>query len=272
MHLGSVLLIECSQQHHGHINLLCSSPHHLSAMSLCTVKDKSNDDDDYDDVSRQHLARIQRQYARYIQDGGDGNTVLVDRGRRLGYDPDFLASCGCFSPSDNESSRLSALFRASCGPGCPLRLPGRPLEGETVVDLGCGAGHDVILARCLVGANGRVWGVDATPEMLAAAKANVDQYLPADSNTNNNCSSSNIRFREGRLDDPEGVGKHLGTNGADVVISNGVFNLCDDKRRAFETAYALLKPGGGRFLLSDLCRVTPNPVAQVVQDCAVCSS
>lgn len=207
------------------------------------------------------IKKTQQQYSQYIQNGGDGNSVLLNRSQALGYDNNFLSKLG-FSASDTQH-----LFRASCGPGCPLRLGEDKesiKEGATIVDLGCGAGHDIILARRMVGSTGLVVGVDVTPDMLQAARHNIQQYL-GDESTNN------IQLVEGPLDNPEWVCQKVGSNIADIVISNGVLNLCDDKQKAFQTAYDLLK-SGGRFLLSDLCKVPTNPTASLVTDCAVCSS
>jgi ubiquinone/menaquinone biosynthesis C-methylase UbiE len=177
--------------------------------------------------------------------GGDGEGVLSDRGEGLGYDKEFLESCGL-----KTSGRL---FAASCGSGCPLRLPGGPIAGETVIDFGCGAGHDVIIASCLVGNTGRVIGIDMTPEMIAAARTNVEMYQ---------CNANNIELLCAAIDDPEELESVIDANCADVVISNGVFNLCSDKRAAFAMSFRALKPGG-RFLLSDLCRVETNPSAVI---------
>lgn len=212
------------------------------------------------------ITSIQRQYTAYIQNGGDGDTVLLERSEKLGYDGRFLTSCkiNANATKNNTSSDINKIFVASCGPGCPLKLPGSPKEGDVVVDLGCGAGHDVLLARRIVGKEGRVIGVDVTSAMLEAARNNVQIFLDDE-------EANNIDFVEGPLDDPNFVMEELEAGIANVVISNGVFNLCESKREAFYTAYKLLKPGG-RFLLSDLCRVPNNPNAVLVNDCAVCSS
>jgi SAM-dependent methyltransferase len=188
---------------------------------------------------------IKHQYANYVGRGGDGESVLSDRGERLGYDKEFLESCGLKTSGH--------LFAAFCGSGCPLRLPGGPVAGETVIDFGCGAGHDVIVASCLVGNIGRVIGIDVTPEMIEAARKSVEIYQ---------CKADNIELLCAAVDDPEELGSAIDKNCADVVISNGVFNLCSDKRAAFAMAFRALKPGG-RFLLSDVCRVENNPSAAV---------
>jgi arsenite methyltransferase len=188
---------------------------------------------------------IKHQYASYMRQGGDGESVLSDRGEGLGYDMEFLESCGLRTPN--------RLFATSCGSGCPLRLPGGPRTGETVIDFGCGAGHDVIIASCLVGNTRRVIGVDMTEEMVEAARKNVEMYKG---------DNDNIKLLCAAIDTPDELEGVIDANSADVVISNGVFNLCADKRAGFAMAFRALKPGG-RFLLSDLCRVETNLSAVV---------
>jgi arsenite methyltransferase len=219
---------------------------------------------------------VRRQYARYIQQGGDGDAVLSDRAEGLGYDKEFLESCGFHT---DAAMALESLFVASCGSGCPLRFPGSPRAGETVIDLGCGAGHDAIIASRIVGSNGQVIGVDITPEMIEAAEKNTSNaYMTKEEEGATCCSPGNIKFLRAAFDDIEELERVLldAESGADVVISNGVFNLCDDKNTAFATAFWLLKPGG-RLLFSDLCRVavavvdqpTTNPSGVCVLSCSI---
>lgn len=165
-----------------------------------------------------------------------------ERARDLGYTDSFLSECGL----NNNRDDYKRLFCASCGSGCPLQLA-QPEKGETVVDYGCGAGHDVILASHIVGSTGTVVGVDMTLEMIQAARRNVSQYFCYD----------NVSFVHASLEDS--LDENMQQT-ADVVISNGVFNLVDDKRKAFASAFQTLKPGG-RLCFSDLCQVTPNPNA-----------
>lgn len=113
------------------------------------------------------------------------------------------------------------------GVGNPFEL--RTLEpGENVVDLGSGAGTDSFLAAHAVGETGRVIGVDMTAEMLEKATASIAAV-----------GTPNVEFRHGYLE-----ALPVDDGWADVVISNGVINLCPDKTIAFEEALRVLKPGG----------------------------
>ena len=107
--------------------------------------------------------------------------------------------------------------------------------GQTVVDLGSGAGLDAFVARRVVGASGRVIGVDFVPEMVKKARANAQKL-----------GVGNVTFVEGAIEDLP-----LGEETADVVLSNCVLNLVPDKERAFAEMYRVLRPGG-HFCVSDI--------------------
>lgn len=119
----------------------------------------------------------------------------------------------------------------------------RALEpGERVVDLGCGAGFDCFVAGHAIGDEGRVVGVDMTPEMLEKASGLVDEV-----------GAANVEFREGYLEDVP-----VDDGWADVVISNGVFNLAPDKRAAFDEAWRVLR-SGGVIQFADIANGRPVP-------------
>ncbi|MCS6877189.1 MAG: arsenite methyltransferase [Geminicoccaceae bacterium] len=132
---------------------------------------------------------------------------------------------------------------ADLGLGCgvPTRHAGlRP--GEVVLDLGCGAGNDCFIARHEVGSGGRVIGVDATPEMIARARANARKL-----------GFDNVEFRLGEIENLP-----VADASVDCVISNCVLNLVPDKPRAFAEIARVLKPGG-RMCVSDIVATGPLP-------------
>ena len=140
----------------------------------------------------------------------------------------------------------SAVTESFCGVGNPFLL-GQPLPDHRVLDLGCGAGFDTLLAAQMVGPNGKVIGVDMTPEMIAKARNNAE-----------NLGLMNVEFVLGEIED-----LLLPDASFDLVISNGVFNLCPDKPRVLGEVFRVLKPGG-RLQMADILlepHVTPEEVA-----------
>jgi SAM-dependent methyltransferase len=114
--------------------------------------------------------------------------------------------------------------------------------GERVVDVGAGAGFDSFVAAGQVGPAGRVVGVDMTPEMLKKARQTVDAL-----------DLANVEFREGLAESLP-----VDDSWADVAISNGVINLCADKRRAFAEIFRVLRPGGV-LQFADIANGRPVP-------------
>jgi ubiquinone/menaquinone biosynthesis C-methylase UbiE len=153
---------------------------------------------------------------------------------------DSGCGCGC-SPKNidfGEDYRdlPGYLAAADLGLGCGLPTElARISPGDTVLDLGAGAGNDVFVARSMVGASGRVLGVDMTEEMVDQANKNLAQL-----------GYDNVEFRLGEIENLP-----VGDNEVDVTISNCVLNLVPDKSQAFMEIYRTLKPGG-HFCISDV--------------------
>jgi arsenite methyltransferase len=147
---------------------------------------------------------------------------------------------------------------ANLGLGCgnPVALASLR-EGETVLDLGSGAGLDCFLAANKVGEKGRVIGVDMTPEMLEKARENARQG-----------GYSNVEFRLGEIENLP-----VSDSSVDVVISNCVINLVPDKARAFKETFRVLKPGG-RLMVSDIVilKELPEPIKNSIAGYIGCLS
>lgn len=125
---------------------------------------------------------------------------------------------------------------ADLGLGCGLPTEFADIKkGNTVVDLGSGAGNDVFVARAIVGDEGKVVGVDFTDEMIIKANFNLDKL-----------GFKNVEFKLGEIESLP-----LEENFADVVVSNCVLNLVPDKQKAFNEIYRVLKPGA-HFCVSDI--------------------
>jgi arsenite methyltransferase len=160
------------------------------------------------------------------------------------------SSCGC----EGESSGIDMIGNAyksvegyvpdaDYGLGCGLPTEHAELRpGDTVLDLGAGAGIDAFVARRVVGESGRVYGVDMTPDMVAKARANAQKLC-----------FQNVEFRLGEIE-------HLPfeRDSVDVVVSNCVLNLVPDKATAFAEIFRVLRPGA-RFCVSDIVASGPLP-------------
>ncbi|PKP03440.1 MAG: arsenite S-adenosylmethyltransferase [Bacteroidetes bacterium HGW-Bacteroidetes-6] len=154
---------------------------------------------------------------------GDATTYSIfsdDYTKLEGYNPDADLNLGCGIPT--EFAHIKA--------------------GDTVIDLGSGAGNDCFVARSLVGETGMVIGIDMTPAMVGKANENIKKL-----------GFRNVQFRLGQIEKMP-----VTSNKADVIISNCVLNLVPDKMAAFREMSRVLKPGG-HFSVSDIVLSGPLP-------------
>jgi arsenite methyltransferase len=157
-----------------------------------------------------------------------GGSSADDTSRKIGY-------------TDDELSSVPEGANLGLGCGNPVALASLK-KGETVMDLGSGPGFDCFLASNKVGKSGKVIGIDMTPEMLDRARENARKG-----------NYENVEFRLGEIENLP-----VADNSVDVIISNCVINLAPDKKRVFEEAYRVLRPGG-RIMVSDMVLIKELP-------------
>ena len=197
-------------------------------------------------VVRKGYANIAKQDSSCCSAGKSccGSTDLArDISRNIGY-------------TEEELKAVPEGANLGLGCGNPVALASLK-EGETVLDLGAGAGFDCFLAASRVGGGGRVIGVDMTPEMVEKARGNAVKG-----------NYTNVEFRLGEIE-------HLpaADHSVDAVISNCVINLSPEKKKVFAEAYRVLKPGG-RLMVSDivLLKELPDVVKKSIEAYVGCVS
>lgn len=168
--------------------------------------------------------QVQARFQRIAIEPSSEKRVSIgpESDKKLGYDPQEIDS---FPPSVTESFS---------GVGCPLNL-GPVYKGETVLDIGSGAGLDAFLVSRRVGPGGRVIGVDMTPEMVKKAEANRQRL-----------GINNVELREGLAEELP-----LGNESIDLVIFNGLVNLSPRKEQVLGEIFRVLRPGG-RIYAADI--------------------
>jgi arsenite methyltransferase len=141
------------------------------------------------------------------------NIMSEDYSRLEGYSPDADLGLGCGLPTQFAQIK----------------------KGDTVIDLGSGAGNDCFIARAETGETGKVIGIDFTPSMISKARGNAEKL-----------GFNNVEFRQGDIEDMP-----VTSNKADVIVSNCVLNLTPDKNAVIKDIFRVLKPGG-HFSISDI--------------------
>ena len=182
-----------------------------------------------------------------MQNTDEFKKVVRDKYAQIAVESDTPQNCGCdcgcgsdkmdYSIMSDQYDHIDGYMadaNLNLGCGLPTEYAGMK-PGDTVVDLGSGAGNDAFIARKIVGTEGRVVGIDFTQEMIAKAEQNKESL-----------GFKNVEFKQGEIENLP-----IEDNFANVIISNCVLNLVPDKAAAFSEIYRTLKPGG-HLCVSDI--------------------
>lgn len=183
-------------------------------------------------MSQKILDQVRQDYRQILLD--PKNSILTGE-----TDSDTMSTSVGYTPE--ELAQVPAEANLGLGCGNPLRAADLK-PGETVIDLGCGAGLDCFLAGVQVGRRGKAVGVDMTPEMLSTARRIAKEHR-----------LRNVEFRLGEIENLPAA-----DNFADVCISNCVINMSANKGRVYREIYRVLKPGG-RISICDIVIVKQIP-------------
>ncbi len=184
--------------------------------------------------------------AQFVEKGGPASCCLPQQTGCCGSsqaDVTQLTNALRLYPAQELADLPESVTGMALGCGNPLAIAGLK-PGEVVLDLGSGGGIDCFLAARQVGPQGRIIGLDMTPEMVKLARQNAKKI-----------GATNVEFRYGEMEDIP-----LPDESVDVIISNCVINLSPDKDKVFAEAYRVLRPGG-RLVVSDIVAYGPLPDA-----------
>ena len=196
---------------------------------------------------------VRESYSGFIK---QGSSCGCSEGSCCGSTPDAKTISKSVGYTENDIDNVPDGANLGFGCGNPTAIASLK-EGETVLDLGSGAGLDAFLAAQKVGPKGCVIGVDMTPDMIGVARINAQKG-----------DFKNVEFRHGEIESLP-----LDDSSVDVVISNCVINLSPDKSKVFKEAFRVLKPGG-RIMVSDIVlkKELPDEIKNSPEAYAACIS
>jgi SAM-dependent methyltransferase len=182
---------------------------------------------------------VKEQYSQIVQQSGQ--SCCSTNSCCCGTDPAAEAMLAGYTKEELAQIPQESVLGLGCGN--PAACAGLK-QGETVLDLGSGAGIDVFLASIKVGPHGKAIGVDMTPQMVKKANALAKEK-----------GYENVEFRLGEIENLP-----VADNSVDTIMSNCVINLSPDKSRVFSEAHRVLRPGG-KMVISDIVSEKPLPAA-----------